>query len=60
MIERRELKPVPQIKLPSSNTKIASRNTPLRRKNLYALPQRAWKAAVVRKNADPYYNNGFS
>ena len=50
----------PQIKLPSSKTKIANRNVHLIGKYFKALPQVLWKAAVVRKKAEPYQPTSFS
>ena len=43
----------PQIRLPSSKMKTDRRKVYLRSQNLKALPQVDWKAAMVRKKADP-------
>ena len=41
-------------RLPTSNQNMLARKTTFKLNNLYALPQNAWKAASVMKNADPY------
>src|SRR5271156_6217456 len=42
------------IRLPTSNQNMLARKTAFKLNNLYPLPQKAWKAASVMKNADPY------
>ncbi len=46
----------PQMRLPSSNIKTDSKKVYLRSQNLKALPQVDWKAAMVRKKADPIHD----
>lgn len=43
-----------QIREPSSKMRIVTRKVVFRGKYLYAFPQVAWKAATVKKNAEPY------
>ena len=45
---------VPQIKLPISKTKMVNKKVLFRGRNLKAFPQVDWKAALVRRNTEPY------
>jgi hypothetical protein len=46
----------PQIRLPSSKTRTASKNVNFRGKYLYAFPQEDWKPPLTMKKAEPYHD----
>ena len=54
MIRAMALGAAPQMRLPSSNTRMDEMKVVLRGKYLYAFPQADWKEPLVKKNADPY------
>jgi hypothetical protein len=53
-ISATEFGATPQIKLPISKMKTASRNEIFSGKNLYTFPQVDWKPPVVMRKAEPY------
>lgn len=50
-----ELGATPQMRLPSSKMKTERRKVYFKSQNLKALPQVDWKAAMVRKKAEPIH-----